>query len=718
MIKRIILLLAWGAAFATSSRLPAGELPPLPRGVTSFGAAVLDGSLLVYGGHLGERHRYSQEDASGALHTLALDGQTGWRQEAGDVPAQSPVVATDGTWLYRAGGMAARNGRGQPHDLWSNDRVARWKPGLAAWEALPPLPSRRSSHDGAIVDGMLHLAGGWTLEGKPADAVWLDQVWRLDLSNPEAGWTSIPQPFKRRGLAVVALGSDLYCLGGMDSGDGTSLEVDILDTKTGSWRKGPPIPPGRMKGFGASACVAGGRLYLSGMAGVVWRLRESGDGWEKFAQLKSPRFFHRLVAWGDNRLIAVGGEDDEGKIGGVEVISIPAPRAEWPGFRGDSRDGKGPVDALKAWGDREPTVRWKAMVGRGMSSFAVEANRAHTLGNKDGIDTVWCLDARTGASLWTFNYPSASTNHPMPVVPHGPAATPTVADGLVYTLGREGELHCLEAATGAPRWQKNLARDLGGKRPVYGYSGSPLALEGRLYLEVGGAEGSVVALDARDGALLWRAAPGEAGYSSPILANLGGAARLVVYGGEALTLLDPTSGAVLARHATTTRDYCNTIVPAIVDGLILISHTGGDGTTCLRFQPDNGSLEIVWSRKDVGMLFSSPLVADGLVWGYNDSDRSSNALLALDPATGETRRTIDLVPKSAFTAFGQRLAMLTRQGEFTLLDLSTPTPTRAASLQVFGGRTYAEPVAAGGLILCRNNEGEVAALEAGSSAAP
>jgi len=718
MMKRIIVLLAWGVAFATPARLPAGELPPLPRGVTSFGAAVLDGTLLVYGGHLGERHRYSQEDASGALHSLALDGQADWRQEAGDVPAQSPVVAADGTWLYRAGGMAARNGRGQPQDLWSNDRVARWKPGLAAWEALPPLPGRRSSHDGAIVDGVLHLAGGWSLEGKPSGAAWLEEVWRLDLSNPEAGWTSIPQPFKRRGLAVVALGTDLYCLGGMDSGDGTSLDVDILDTQTGAWRKGPPIPPGRMKGFGASACVAGGRIYLSGMTGVVWRLRESGDGWEEFARLKSPRFFHRLVAWGDNRLIAVGGEDDEGKIGGVEVVSIPSARAEWPGFRGANRDGTGAADALMEWRDGEPSARWKASVGRGMSSFAVGAGRAYTLGNKDGVDTVWCLDVKTGASLWKFSYPSASTNHPMPAVPHGPAATPTLADGFVYTVGREGDLHCLDALTGGLRWQKHLVRDHKGKRPVYGYSGSPLASEGRLYLEVGGAEGSVVALDARDGSLVWRAAPGEAGYSSPILAKLGGKERLVVYGGEALTILDPRDGAALARHATTTGDFCNTVVPALVDGLILISHTGSDGTTCLRFDSGNGTLETVWRRKDVGMLFSSPLALDGLVWGYNDSDRASNVLIALDPATGETRRTLDLVPKSAFTSVGNRLLMVTRQGEFTVLDFSTSAPRRGASLQVFGGRTYAEPVAAGNLALCRNNEGEVVALGVGPGATP
>lgn len=711
--------LGWGVALTSPVEHPSATLPPLPHGVTSFGAAILDGKLWIYGGHMGERHRYSREDASGMLHSLSLPNGSAWGNESGDIPAQSPVLASDGTWIYRAGGMAARNDRGEAHDLWSNDRVARWRPGKAAWEELPPLPSRRSSHDGVVVNGSLYVAGGWRLEGKPSEAVWMDQVWRLDLANPSAGWESIPQPFKRRGLAVVALGDDLYCLGGMDSGDGTSLEVDILDTRTQIWRKGPAIPKGRMRGFGASACVAGGRIYLSGMAGVVWRMREAGDGWEEFARLENPRFFHRLLAWGDARLLVVGGEDDEGKIHGVEVLPIPPSQTDWPGFRGPNRDGKGPESALAQWHENtEPSARWRASVGRGMSSFAVAKDRVFTLGNEAERDTVWCLDLATGKPIWQFTYPSASTNHPMPVVPHGPAATPTLAGDAVYTLGREGDLHCLEAGTGAVRWRRHLVRDLGGKRPVYGYSGSPLFFQGRLHLEVGGPEGSVVALDARDGSIVWRSAPGEAGYSSPTLAELDGATRLVVYAGEALLALNPDDGAVLARHATTTRDFCNTILPAIQNGLVVVSHTGGDGATALRLDAAAGTWRTIWSRKDVGMLFSSPLVADGLVWGYNDSDRSSNALLALDPATGETRRTIDLVPKSAFTAFGQRLAMLTRQGEFTLLDLSTPTPTRAASLQVFGGRTYAEPVAAGGLILCRNNEGEVAALEAGSSAAP
>ena len=38
----------------------AAELPRMPKGVSSFGAVVCDGSLYVYGGHMGKTHTYSK----------------------------------------------------------------------------------------------------------------------------------------------------------------------------------------------------------------------------------------------------------------------------------------------------------------------------------------------------------------------------------------------------------------------------------------------------------------------------------------------------------------------------------------------------------------------------------------------------------------------------------------------------------------------------------
>jgi N-acetylneuraminic acid mutarotase len=164
--------------------------------------------------------------------------------------------------------------------------------------------------------------GGWKLAGKSSKAEWADTTLVLDLTKRNAKWEQIPQPFKRRGLCVAALGAKLYCIGGMDDTDSTTLEVSLLDTVSRQWSDGPKLPRGKLKGFGNSACVNDGGLYVSGLSGIVWRLNAAGDDWEEAGELTVPRFFHRIVASPNGRVLALGGESDEGKLRDIEVISV------------------------------------------------------------------------------------------------------------------------------------------------------------------------------------------------------------------------------------------------------------------------------------------------------------------------------------------------------------------------------------------------------------
>ena len=84
-------------------------------------------------------------------------------------------------------------------------------------------------------------------------------------------------------------------------------------------------------------------------------------------------------------------------------------------------------------------------MGTGFSSFSVSQGRVYTMGNTNNTDTIFCLEAGTGKVVWQHSYPC-------PLDPKnfegGPCATPTVADGRVYTFSRKGELFCLDAAKG------------------------------------------------------------------------------------------------------------------------------------------------------------------------------------------------------------------------------------------------------------------------------
>lgn len=335
-LVRLVPLLALAVSFGgaahapaphASTEAPATELAPLPEAVTSFGAVTSDGWLYVFGGHKGERHEYCAEMASGSFQRLKLSEGRAWESLPSAAPGLGqPLVAHNG-FIYRVGGMAPRNPAGAKQDLISLNLVQRFDPRSKRWEDVAPLPAPRSSHDAVVVGDKLYVAGGWQLSGGSNKPVWSANALVLDLSNPRAGWKEFPQPFQRRALALAALGSRIYCIGGMDSDNKTTLAVEVYDTATGQWSKGPDLPPGRHKGFACSAITQAGRIYVTTFQGDLLRLAADGSGWEVVGRLKHPRMAHRLVTAGRTQLIALGGEDGEEKRPDLELLT---PSSEAP----------------------------------------------------------------------------------------------------------------------------------------------------------------------------------------------------------------------------------------------------------------------------------------------------------------------------------------------------------------------------------------------------
>jgi hypothetical protein len=320
-------LAAFAAALVTSDARPsraADACPPLPEAVTSFGAATQAGWLYVFGGHRGERHDYSSDQVSGALHRLRLDGGRVWESLPGAALGQGLALVAHGRFLYRVGGMAARNAHGAKQDLYSTNLVQRFDPGTGLWEEMIPMPAPRSSHDAAVLGDRLFVGGGWQLDGGDAKPVWHARMLVLDLTSPQLGWQAMEQPFQRRALAVAAAGHHVLCIGGMDSDNRSTLSVDIFNTLDGNWTRGPDLPTGPHKGFGCSAIAQDGRIYASTLQGDLLRLAPDSRSWEIVGRLRHPRLAHRLVSAGAASLIVLGGEDGEAKRPELEWFDVSA----------------------------------------------------------------------------------------------------------------------------------------------------------------------------------------------------------------------------------------------------------------------------------------------------------------------------------------------------------------------------------------------------------
>jgi hypothetical protein len=298
-------------------------LMPLPEPVSSFGAAVADGWLYIYGGHIGGEHEHSAENLSQHFRRIKLEGGTEWEDLEMQTPLQGLALVAHGGKVYRVGGLNARNAtKEDEEDLHSTADFAEFDPASGKWKSLPPLPAPRSSHNAVVIDGKLYVVGGWHLAGG-SPGTWQPDGLVYDFAKPEAGWQKLPEPpFKRRAIAVGSWKDKLVVIGGMDDKGKVSRKVDIFDLSSGKWSQGPKLPGSGMMAFGGAACGVDGEIYATGLQGVVYRLNDAGSAWEEATRMATGRFFHQLVPTSDGRLLAVGGASRTDHLADIEEIEL------------------------------------------------------------------------------------------------------------------------------------------------------------------------------------------------------------------------------------------------------------------------------------------------------------------------------------------------------------------------------------------------------------
>ena len=328
------------------------------------------------------------------------------------------------------------------------------------------------------------------------------------------------------------------------------------------------------------------------------------------------------------------------------------PAADWPHWHGPQRDSVWrETGILEKFPESGPPIRWRTPIAAGYSSPAVAAGRIYltdrpdsqTRGNagnalertaETGRERVLCLAESDGRVLWQFEYEcSYHISYPA-----GPRASPAVAGDRVYTLGAEGHLHCLEAATGRVLWARDFKKDYGAKTQLWGFAAAPLVDGDRVICVVGGAQHTVVAFDGATGRELWQSLPPrEPAYSTPIIIEAGGTRQLLVWDAEELSSLDPTTGRVHWSAPFKTKHGHAIGTPRRAGDFLLVS-SFFDGSLLLRLEPTRPAATEVWrirgpneSRPEgLHSLMSTPFIEDGHIYGVC----SFGQLRCLELATG------------------------------------------------------------------------------------
>ncbi len=308
------------------------------------------------------------------------------------------------------------------------------------------------------------------------------------------------------------------------------------------------------------------------------------------------------------------------------AVAIPAraqttDTAEWPQFLGPDRNGISVErNLLESWPTGGPKQLWRANGGVGMSGLVISRGRVLTLVQTDGQQRLVALDAQTGQPLWQTEIAPAYAN-PMG---DGPRATPAIAGQRVFVFSGEGILACVNLADGRRLWSHNLLEKLGGKPPDYGVACSPLVVGDLVIVTPGAPQAAVVAVDAADGKVLWKAGNDPAGYSSPALLTLADHQQVVAFMGNSVLGLTPSSGEVLWRYPYVTDFNCNIATPLAHDGRVFVSSGENHGSALLGLKESGGkvAVEEVWASQGARSVlrneWQTSLLLEGYLYGFDN----------------------------------------------------------------------------------------------------
>ncbi|MFV0445028.1 MAG: PQQ-binding-like beta-propeller repeat protein [Planctomycetaceae bacterium] len=340
-------------------------------------------------------------------------------------------------------------------------------------------------------------------------------------------------------------------------------------------------------------------------------------------------------------------EHRESQSPAADRIADPAPMVarpeDMPSYRGRNSQGVVVGPPLpQDWETHPPQLLWKQPCGGGYAQLAVVEPWAVTIEQREGNEAVVCYDTTTGRERWVQEYPAEFTEA---MGGPGPRATPTIADGAVYSLGAKGDLLKLSLATGEVLWRRNLLTDYDAPNTEWAMSSSPLVVDDLLVVNPGGPNGDgLVALDRETGKPVWErpgvqehASPendsNRMGYSTPFVVELLGTRQIVMFDGVGVRGYLPDTGEKLWEHRHRNGAGVNVAQPLVFDdGRIFITCSYDVGCRMLQVREMQGtwSVESLWDNKNLRCKFTSPVLHNGYIYGLDEG-----ILVCLDPATGQ-----------------------------------------------------------------------------------
>ncbi len=387
---------------------------------------------------------------------------------------------------------------------------------------------------------------------------------------------------------------------------------------------------------------------------------------------------------------------------------------DWPQWRGANRQAVVTQENLQLdWSASKPAVAWTfRKAGTGYSSPAIVGTTLYCQGATDEQGFAFALDTQTGELKWKQTLGKESVQDRE----IGPRGTITVDGDKLYLIRGIGQIHCLSAADGNILWQKDFTTDFNGKiMSRWGFSESPLVDGNLVICTPGGVDGTVVALDKNTGNLIWRttAWTDEAGYSSPIVAEVDGVRQYIQQAAKSVAGISAKEGKILWKIEIPA--YKTAVIPTPVyhDHTVYVTSGYNAGCTYIRLvkQGDAFTADTLYANKNMVNHHGGVVLIDGHIYGYSDP----HGWVCQELKSGKSvwKKRDKEAGKGAVLAVNDRLLLLSeRGGLLTIIDAS-PDGWKEYGRMEFPERTqiktidnmiWAHPVIANGKLYLRDHD--------------
>ena len=375
----------------------------------------------------------------------------------------------------------------------------------------------------------------------------------------------------------------------------------------------------------------------------------------------------------------------------------------WPNWRGPNGDGTSIETNLPVKWDSVTNVLWKTRVpGIGHSSPVVWENKIFltTALIETQEKVLLCYDTKKGGLLWqkTMLKGAFEKKHDNNSYASG---TPATDGSRIYVSFLDGN-EVVVAAYDFEGKQVWIQRP-GTFSSPHGYSCSPALFEDKVIINGDSQEGSfAAALGKTDGRIIWRISHDKPShsFSTPIFRKMAGKMQMIFCGNREIAGYNPNDGSKYWFVSGPSEDFCSSPVYNEKSGLVLVS-SAWPVRNLVAVKPDGSgdvtASKVVWESRKGAYYVPSPVCTDD----YLFTTMTTGQVHCIEIATGNILWTEDMgMQYSSPVLAGGLVYMPNDDGVITVIK---PGPKfQQIAKNPIGERMNASPAISNGKIYLRS----------------